>query len=276
MRPPEVLKELEIRNEMMKAQGMMNDEDQGYCKSLFNVKNVKMAFQTTLKKRPHGVRPYLLLLAFIFILEIFLINGKGPTMYLYFRKEYGWDESKFGQFIAVFGVVGLFTQYVAVPFFTETVGLHDTTLAFFGVIGCAVQQVIVAFTTAEWVLYISGIIAFLGATITTTCRALVTKLVGPFEVGSVFAIMASFQAMVPLAASPIYGFMYKETIETFPGAFLLFTASLYVVVGALLVIVNIGLRGVEKRKNLAAAMADNPDVPPEYSRSMIPNGARKE
>ena len=54
--------------------------------------------------------------------------------------------------------------------------------------------------------------------------------------------------MVPLAASPAYGIMYRTTIETFPGAFLIFTAGLYVLVAILLVIVTLGLRGVEKRK----------------------------
>ena len=101
----------------------------------------RSAFHTTFKQRPHGLRPYVILLASVFIIEIFLINGKGPTMYLYLRKEFSWDESTFGRFIALFGVVGLFTQYVAVPFLTETCGLHDTTLGFLACIGCAIQQV---------------------------------------------------------------------------------------------------------------------------------------
>ena len=49
-------------------------------------------------------------------------------MLLYLRKEFSWDEQQFGQFIAVFGFLGLFTQYVAVPYLTENRGWSDTKL----------------------------------------------------------------------------------------------------------------------------------------------------
>ena len=57
------------------------------------------------------------------------------------NKELSWDEETFGKFVALFGFVGLFTQYVAVPFLSENCGLHDTTLGILGVLGSAIQQV---------------------------------------------------------------------------------------------------------------------------------------
>ena len=39
-----------------------------------------------------------------------------------------------------------------------------------------------------------------------------------------------FQAMMPLIASPLYGFLYKRTLETFSGAFILLNVFLYLVV----------------------------------------------
>ena len=53
--------------------------------------------------------------------------------------------------------------------------------------------------------------------------------------------------MVPLFASPVFGFLYRETIETFPGAFILLSASIYLLVAVLLLIVDFGMKRVAKR-----------------------------
>ena len=41
----------------------------------------------------------------------------------------------------MFGIVGMFTQYVAVPFLNEDLKLHDTTIGMLGVLGCIIQNV---------------------------------------------------------------------------------------------------------------------------------------
>ena len=43
-------------------------------------------------------------------------------------------------------------------------------------------------------------------------------------------MVGALQAMMPLLASPMYGFLYKRTLSTLPGAFLLLNVGLYVVV----------------------------------------------
>ena len=57
----------------------------------------------------------------------------------------------------------------------------------------------------------------------------------PWEIGTVFSVIAALQAMMPILASPLYGFLYKQTLTSFPGAFLLLNVSLYFVVGLLII-----------------------------------------
>ena len=52
-------------------------------------------------------------------------------------------------------------------------------------------------------------ISFLDYTSTTMFRSTITKSVHANEVGRVFSVVGTFQALVPFAASPIYGFLYK-------------------------------------------------------------------
>ena len=56
------------------------------------------------------------------------------------------------------------------------------------------------------------------------------QCVQPWEIGTVFSVVGALQAMMPLLASPMYGFLYKRTLASLPGAFLLLNVGLYVVV----------------------------------------------
>ena len=101
---------------------------------------------------------------------------------------------------------------------------------------------------------------------------MITKLLGPLEIGKVFSVLAAFQAMMPLLASPTYGFIYKRTVATFPGkatfvyicflvffinfhpgVFLLFSAGLYLLMVSLLFLANL------KMRNSAAAATVDPE-----------------
>lgn len=77
--------------------------------------------------------------------------------------------------------------------------------------------------------------------------------------------------MVPLVASPVYGFLYRSTIETYPSAFLLFTAALYVIVGILLIIIHFGLKKLEKRKITQSQLSQPHDKKEEETLKMIPS-----
>ena len=66
-------------------------------------------------------------------------------------------------------------------------------LGFIAVLTAIIFQVMAAYAQVDWVLYIARAIAFLEPCITTCARAHITKLVSPFEIGAVFAVVGAFQ-----------------------------------------------------------------------------------
>jgi PCFT/HCP family folate transporter-like MFS transporter 1/3 len=52
-------------------------------------------------------------------------------------------------------------------------------------------------------------------------RSQCTKSVDPDETGRIFAMVALGQALVPLVANPLYALVYKASMDTFPGAYLI-------------------------------------------------------
>ncbi|PSN49178.1 hypothetical protein C0J52_10904 [Blattella germanica] len=72
-----------------------------------------------------------------------------------------------------------------------------------------------------------AIISVFGAVVGPLCRSILSKCVPHEDVGAVFALTSLVEAVTPLAASPLYNFVYNATLLCFPGAFLLLSSSLY-------------------------------------------------
>merc|ERR1719348_1649628 len=239
MRPPEVQKEIEM---MAKQSGdsPIQSTKKGMLSSLFDIANLKSGFASTFKRRSNNGRACLLLIGVCFLIEMFLITGKGPTAYLYYRRKFSWDAKTFGMFIGFYGFLGMFAQFCAVPIISKRFHWSDTRIALLGIIGTIIQFIIVCFTpiTMTYLVYVGGVISLFSVCISTAYRSMITKLVGPLEIGKVFSVLAAFQATMPLLGNPTYGFIYKATVATFPGVFLLFSVGLYLLMLAILGLAN--------------------------------------
>ena len=55
---------------------------------------------------------------------------------------------------------------------------------------------------------------------------------------------------MPFASSPTFGFLYRNTVAHFPQAFLLLIASIKLVEGAIVTVVNYGMRKEEREMEL--------------------------
>lgn len=87
----------------------------------------------------------------------------------------------------------------------------------------------------DWLLYISAVLQF-NSVITVAIRSQCTKEVEKSEIGRIFAVVGLGQALVPLVANPLFGLVYKATIDTLPGTYLLIVVGmLFFVLGSSIV-----------------------------------------
>lgn len=122
----------------------------------------------------------------------------------------------------------------------------------------------IAFCVNEWMLYIGAAISILDATSTTLfrqvsiilsspnvvyfSRSLITKNVNPDEVGKIFSIVGTFQALVPFASSPVFGFLYRETVSYLPAAFLFLVAGLKLIEAIVVLLVYVGVKQDDRKR----------------------------
>ena len=79
---------------------------------------------------------------------------------------------------------------------------------------------------------------------------MITKTVDPDEVGKVFSIVGTFQALLPFASGPLFGFLYRETVAYFPAAFLFLVAGLKCIEAIVVVVVFIGAKRDRKNEEI--------------------------
>ena len=109
-------------------------------------------------------------------------------------------------------------------------------------------------------LYLGGALAILDHTSTTMYRSMITKNVNPDEVGKVFSIVATFQALLPFMSGPAFNYLYKYTVSYLPQAWIFLVIAIRLFNFSVLLIVNIGMRKQEKRKESHEQIKNNTEM----------------
>lgn len=63
------------------------------------------------------------------------------------------------------------------------------------------------------------------------------------------------QAFVPLFGSPLFGLIYKNTVETLPQTYLIVLAAFFAIDWLLLLIINRGCESIDKKRSAAMELA---------------------
>ena len=78
----------------------------------------------------------------------------------------------------------------------------------------------------EWMVYLGVAISILDYASSTMFRSLISKNVKANEVGRVFSVVGIFVTILPFATAPVFGFLYKSTVEFQANAFLFLVVAL--------------------------------------------------
>ena len=98
-------------------------------------------------------------------------------------------------------------------------------------------------------VYLGVAIGVLDFSSNTMFRSLISKNVQANEVGKVFSVVAIFETLMPFATAPLFGFLYKATVETQPNAFLLLVVALKAAVLILMITLLVAVK-MEKKRNI--------------------------
>lgn len=73
------------------------------------------------------------------------------------------------------------------------------------------------------------VITLLKGVATPLCRSILASTAPSGEIGKIYALTTSLESLAPIGSAPAYTFVYTYTIDTFPGAFNLLSASILLI-----------------------------------------------
>ena len=171
---------------------------------------------------------------------------------MYLRRKLNWDIIDYATFSTIVpGVVGLAANFIAVPLLSVKLKLRDSTIIIMDITGCFIQTIILSMATATWMVYLAGFIAFLDKTSYTTINSMLSKNVGPDEVGKIFSFVGALGEFLPVISSSLFGTIYRSTVDTLPQTYLIVIACLFFVYWCVLLYIDRGIR----RMNLDIALS---------------------
>ena len=126
--------------------------------------------------------------------------------------------------------------FLVLPFLSKYLGYSDPIVAIIGTIATVFGYFIMAIGQTSWtwpnenwdpgwVMYISAACQW-NQVVNVSINSQITKMFEKFEFGQILSFVSLVQFLVPLIASPLFGLIYKATLDTFEGSYLLIVVAL--------------------------------------------------
>ncbi|XP_071441069.1 probable peptidoglycan muropeptide transporter SLC46 isoform X2 [Hetaerina americana] len=188
---------------------------------------VKDVLQTLLKKRSNGQKIYLILSILSNGSSTMVSNGESNLYYMHGRKEFGWEIIDFILYRSVTNGLQMMGAIFAVSILSHKMKIADAPLAIFSYLGSSVGSIIMAFASTTWMMYCGSAISLLQGAASPVMRSIMSRSVPHDELGRAFTLSTSFEALAPVAAQPLYTYLFRKTLISFPGAFFMLSSVMF-------------------------------------------------
>ena len=199
------------------------------------------SLMTVLKKRENNARRWILILVGIFCLNKVATYGAMICEFMFLRLQYKITTVNFGNLKTVYFLSSAATQLTIVPLLVKKFKLNDTTILLLAFLSAIPGWAMESFLDQTWFLFFTRLICYpLWANLFSTARSVFSKLMNPNEVAKSFSVLAVSEACLALIFKPLYGILYRETVEIFPGTWNLVAASILLIACGLTIFVHFG------------------------------------
>lgn len=203
---------------------------------VFDCELVADMLATCCKRRPYYIRASIFLIMLSVCLFLVSLNGEYSVLYLGLMERFHWTLDEYTRYNCFsVGMIGVGTFFGL--WLSTLLKIPDMLSALLVLIIKIPTLLILAITTDGRYFYFAAALNLFGSCLGPLIRSHLSKIVPKQDLGKVFALTASAESLTPLAASPLYTYVYKATMVLLPGAIYYLSSILNLVTIVLVFIV---------------------------------------
>lgn len=193
-------------------------------KELFSPKPIVQMIKTCFKKRRYNENTIVWSVITILVLSTFTVAGSSNVFYLFARRQLHWTLREFTLFDSTTILLSTFGCFIGIAVLKKRLNFSDISIMIIGVASKIIDALIIGFATESWQLYLASTISLFRILIVPMNQSIITKFIPKDEVGKIFSMKTSLEAISSLLSSPLYTFVYTKTFTSFTGAYFMITA----------------------------------------------------
>ncbi|XP_053688208.1 tetracycline resistance protein, class E-like [Sabethes cyaneus] len=143
----------------------------------------------------------------------------GDVMYMYTRKVFNWTLEDFTLWQSVDFLSFIVGNFLGIIILKKLFKLPDIAIAFLSVLCFAGDSFTKGMATQGWQFYMSTGITPLKGTEGPALMAISSSILPSHDIAKIYSMAMSLTAMVPLAASPLFTYIYSRTLTSTPAVF---------------------------------------------------------
>ncbi|XP_021955493.2 proton-coupled folate transporter [Folsomia candida] len=169
---------------------------------------------------------WLLLIAFTFASAPY--HGEFPLMYVFLRERLNWDAVEYGDFSTYPSFISVAGVILSMGICSKLLKLSDQMVGFLGGISQFGGCILYAVAINKVMMYLAPAVDMMNGTMIVVSRSMMSKLVLPGEIGTLMSLISILDVLTPLCTVPLYSAVYRWTVATFSGSFIILSAVLTV------------------------------------------------
>nr|XP_022913093.1 proton-coupled folate transporter-like [Onthophagus taurus] len=210
------------------------DEDN----NIISIENVKDMFSALFKKRPNHLRTVILISITVMMLFI-MSNMDGGIFFYYLREKFHWDLQKYTTFKSIRDLTLTVGSFLGLVILHKWLKIHEMIIVVLALILICNGAIVQAIAVNDWQIILAACLRLITGTISPMIRSFISKLVSHADIGKIFSTTVTLETFAMIIGSPAYTLLYNSTLNDFPGAYNLLTASICLVMIILTIIIII-------------------------------------